>query len=78
MSIYIRYSDKTKCIYFAIKDEEIYDKYLSIWKKGSNITKKITVNPYKIKKYLKAEKKTEYNRKLSMSLYTSNIVWFSL
>ena len=39
MSIYKRYSDKTKCMYFMIKDEKIFDKHITIWKKVSNIIK---------------------------------------
>ena len=30
MSIYKRYFDKTKCIYFMIKDEKLFDKYMTI------------------------------------------------
>ena len=30
MSIYKRYSDKTKCMYFMIRDEKIFDKYMTI------------------------------------------------
>ena len=41
MSIYKRYSEKTKCVYFMIKDEENFDKYMTIWEKVSNIIKKI-------------------------------------
>ena len=40
MSIYKRYFDKTKCMYFVIKDEKIFYKYIKIWKKVSNIIKK--------------------------------------
>ena len=40
MSIYKRYSDKTKCMYFMIKDEKIFDKCMTIWEKVSNIVKK--------------------------------------
>ena len=32
MSIYKRYSDKSKCMYFIIKDEKASDKYMTIWK----------------------------------------------
>ena len=39
MSIYKRYSDKTKCMYFMIKDETISDKHMTIWEKASNIIK---------------------------------------
>ena len=37
MSIYKRYSDKTKCMYFMIKDENILDEYMTIWEKVCNI-----------------------------------------
>ena len=47
MSIYKRYFDKTKCMYFMIKDEKIFDK-----NKKKNYSELI----YN-KKYLKAEKK---------------------
>ena len=33
MNIYKRYSDKTKCMYFMIKDENFFDKYITIWEK---------------------------------------------
>ena len=39
MSIYKRCSDKTKCMYFMIKDEK-KDKYMTIWEEVSNITKR--------------------------------------
>ena len=38
--IYKRYSDKTKCMYFMIKDEKMFDKYITIWEKVSNVIKK--------------------------------------
>ena len=37
MSIYKRYSDKTKCMYFLIKDEQIFEKYMTILEKVSNV-----------------------------------------
>ena len=37
MSIYKRYSDKTKCMYFMIKYEIFFDRYLTIWEKVSNL-----------------------------------------
>ena len=40
MSIHKRYSDKTKCMHFMIKDEIFFDKYITIWEKVSNIIKK--------------------------------------
>ena len=40
MSTYRRYFDKTKCISFLIKDENLLETYNEIWKKVSNIIKK--------------------------------------
>ena len=37
MSIYERYFDKTKCMYFTIKDEKLFDKYMKITEKVSNM-----------------------------------------
>ena len=31
MGIYKRYSDKTRCIYFMIKDENYFDRYMTVW-----------------------------------------------
>ena len=58
MSIYKRYSDNTKCIFFVIKDENFFDKYMAILEKFSNTIKK-NCNSELIynKSYLKAEKK---------------------
>ena len=36
--------DENEFIYFMIKEEKIFDKYMKIWKKVSNIMKKTTVN----------------------------------
>ena len=33
MSTYERYFDKTNCMYFMIKDEIFFDKYMTIGKK---------------------------------------------
>ena len=41
MSIYNRYFDKTKCMYFMIKDKKFFDKHLKIWERVSNIIKTI-------------------------------------
>ena len=58
MSIYKRYSDKTKCMYLMLKDEKKIDKYMTIWEKVSNIIiKKINSELIYNKKYLKAEKR---------------------
>ena len=37
MSICKRCSDKTKCMYFMIKDEKNFDKYMTIWENVSSI-----------------------------------------
>ena len=37
MSIYERYFDKTKYMYFTIKDEKLFDKYMKITENGSNM-----------------------------------------
>ena len=50
MSIHKRYSDKTKCMYFMIKDEKYFDKCMTIWNKVSYLIKKrFIVNLYIIK-----------------------------
>ena len=40
MSIYKRYSDKTKCMYFTIQSEKKIDKHMAAWERVSNIIKK--------------------------------------
>ena len=58
ISIYKRYSDKTKCLYIMMKDEHFFHKYMKIWEKVSNIIKnKFNSELIYHKKYLKAEKK---------------------
>ena len=39
MNICEIYSEITKCVYFMIKDENIFDKYITIWRKVSHIIK---------------------------------------
>ena len=56
MSIYKIYSDKTKSIYFMIKDEKYFDKYMTVWENVSNmIIKNIDSELKYNKKYLKAD-----------------------
>ena len=50
MSIYKRYFDKTKCIYFVIKDEFFFGKYMKIWEKVSNIIKNNLIMNFHITK----------------------------
>ena len=40
MSAYRREFDKTKCMYFGIKDEKLLEKYNKNWKNVSNINEK--------------------------------------
>ena len=63
MSAYRRNFDKTKCMYFLLKDEKLLEKYNEVWKKVSNIIK----NEFDRKllcdeKYLKTKIKS-YNEK---------------
>ena len=57
ISIYKRYSYKTKCIYFMKKDKQNFDKYMTVWEILSYIIKKYSSELIYIKKYLKAEKR---------------------
>ena len=57
MRIHKRYFEKTKCMYFMIKDENNFNEYMKIWEKVSNIMKnKFNSEFICHKKYLKAEK----------------------
>ena len=49
MSIYKRCFNNTKYMYFMIKDEFFFDKYMKFWEKVSNITKKLIAKLYMIK-----------------------------
>ena len=40
MSACILDFDETECMYFMIKDEKVFDKYMESWEKFSNIIKK--------------------------------------
>ena len=52
-----RYSDKTECMHFMIKDGTFFDKYMKTQKKVGNIIKKVNSQLIYNKKYLKAENK---------------------
>ena len=59
MSIYRRDFNKTKCMYFLIKEEKAFNKYNEILGKVSNMIKKQFINKLVYnKKHLKAGKKT--------------------
>ena len=49
MSKHKIYSDKTKFMYFMIKEEKNFDKYMTICEKVCNIIKKLIVNLHIIK-----------------------------
>ena len=54
---YKRDFNRTKCMFFLIKDEELLEKYNENWKKVSNIIKKeFDSKPVHDKKYLKTNK----------------------
>ena len=70
MSIYKIYSDKTKCIYFMIKDEHVFDKYMTIWEKASNIIiRKFNSGLIHNKKYLKAETLSTQKKAFNIFIY---------
>ena len=56
-SIYKRYSGKTKCMYFMIKNIFFLDKYMTIYEKVSNIINELNSKLIYNKKHLKAEKR---------------------
>ena len=73
ISIYKRYFDKTKCMYFVIKDENFFDKYIKICEKKQQYNKKrLIVNLYIIKN-IERLKKIHHQRKPSMFLYANDI-----
>ena len=58
MIIYKRNFDQNRCIYFLIKEENCFFKFMRILEKVCNITKnKFNREHIYSKKYLKAEKK---------------------
>ena len=60
MSVCKRDFDETKCMYFLIKDENVFGKYKEIWGKNSNVIK-IEFNSELVynKKHLKAKNTTQ-------------------
>ena len=74
MSIYKKYFDKTKCMYFMIKDEKIFDKYMKILEKVSKIRKKSYSELIYNKKYLRAQKK--FNTKESFLCFYIPVLLF--
>ena len=77
MNIYKRYSNKTKCMYFMIKDENIFDKPMAIWEIVSNVIK-TNFNSELIynQKYLKAEKR--FNARESFQYFYVPVILLDL
>ena len=70
MSIYKRYLDKTKCMYFMIKDEKNFKKNVKTTEKASSLIKSKFNSAFLYnKRYLNTKENV---------LCTSNIDWFSL
>ena len=65
--------DKTKCMYFWIKDEKLLEKYNEIWKKVSNIIKKeFESNPACNEKYIKTKKRSD-NENVNTNLHNNKM-----
>ena len=62
-------------MYFMIKDENFFDKYMTIWEKVSNIIKNINSELIYNKKYLKAEKR--FNTKESFQWFYIPVILFN-
>ena len=75
ISAHKRYFNKSKCMYFIIKDEKIFDKYMTVWEKVRN-TIKANLNSELIcnKKYPKTEER--FSRK--ESFYIPEILFDSV
>ena len=75
-SVYVkRYDGQTKCMYFLIEDDDLLEKYNTIWDKVSaDIKKEFDREPVYNKKFLKTKKKSHgdkvtdfYDKKISKS-----------
>ena len=78
--IYERNIDENRHIYFLIKEEKVFIKYMDILEKVSNVIKsKYNSELICSKKYLKA-KKRQHTHKSSLLMYicANNIDWFNL
>ena len=75
VSICKRFSDKTKCMYFMIKYEIFFYKYMTIWEKVSSIIiKKFNSQFVYNKKYLKAE--IRFNTKENFQFFYVLVILF--
>ena len=74
MIIYKRNFDENRCIYFLVKKEKVFFKYIAILDKVSNIIKnKFNRKLIYSKKYLKVEKKSKHKKSFLMFICTNNI-----
>ena len=81
MIIYKRNFDKNRHIYFLIKEEKVFIKYMKTLEKVSKIIEnKSNSELIYSKKYIKAEKKKKkaHRRRFSMFISTNNIDLFNL
>ena len=73
MSAYRKDFDKTKCMSFLIKDENLLEKYNEIWETVSNIIKKeFDIKPVYNEKHLKTKIKS-YNGKINTNFHNNKI-----
>ena len=66
MSAYRIDFDENECMYFMIKEENVFDKYMNIWEKVNNIEKKINSELIYSKKYLIAKKHSTQKKALNI------------
>ena len=64
ISTHKRYFDKSKCMYFIIKDENFFDKYMTVWEKVSNAIKKTLIANLYVTKNIQKLKKDSAEKKV--------------
>ena len=64
ISTHKRYFDKSKCMYFIIKDENFFDKYMTVWEKVSNTIKKTLIANLYVTKNIQKLKKDSAEKKV--------------
>ena len=70
MSVYKIYSDKIKRMYFLIKDENFFDKYMTVWEKASDIIiRKFNSDLVYNKIYLKVKKISAQKKAFNIFIY---------
>ena len=74
MAICKRNFDENRCIYFSIKEEKVFIKYVEILENvGNIIKKKFNSELMIVKNILKLEKNNKHKRRLSIFLRTNNV-----